>query len=260
MLTKLTDVLGVSFGVRFFAPVFAAMAVLSLSGCGAGTAMKEQFRRDTFQPTSATVDGVSIHVYLDRSGSMKHLRPQVSDQLLELLDLYPDSARTTVYWYAQSVSKIKTTFCSRPLMQEITQEFITDEHAEPPKNKGTALALALRDLQDQCAREIDRKVIGIFVTDGGFEDQDGKVATEAQRLRDIPNAAMLVFVGLDAQGTTKLSNLDAVVKDNFVLSGVEVDKKFFDVALKGGGPMLGQAKGAIQTMITDAKEIEGVQK
>lgn len=230
----------------------------TLAGCGAvqngAKAVGDQIGRDTFNPPAATVDGISVHVYLDRSGSAKHLRPEISTQLMELLDLYPESLKSTAYWYAQDVSKIKTTYCSRPAMQEITEEYITDPHSEPPSSSGTMLNLALKDLQEQCARESTKQIIGVIVTDGGFEDDQHVLATEAQRLHDIPNMKMIVFVGLNAQGTTKLSTLDKVVRDSFTMGST--DKQYFDVTLTGGKPMLSQAKSAIFEMIKSAKESE----
>ena len=237
--------------------IFCLIA-LSLSGCGAiqgaSKAVSNQVGRDTFKPTKATVDDVSIHVYLDRSGSAEHLREATGKQVVNLLDLYPEAVKTTVHWYAQDVAKIQTTYASRVNIASAIKQFTDKPEGSPPRQKGTQLALAFQDLQMQCAREPMKRIVGIFVTDGGFEDEKNVLAREAERLRDIPNCSVLIFSGLDAKGTDKISLLDSVVRDRFGIMGADsVSNRYFDITLTGGEAMLAEAQEAIKQEIKFAK-------
>ncbi len=259
MLAKREAEMSVSWDVTFFRLGVAALAVVGgsglLVGCGAieqgSKAVGEQVQRDTFKPSEATSEGVSIHVYLDQSASNEVSRQDTGMQLVDLLDTYPESAKTTVYWYATDVKKISTIFSSKAALQEIVSQYDTDPTGDPPQAKGTMLSLAFRDLQTQAAREPNKRVVGIFVTDGGFEDDQSVLSKEAMRTGEIPNIAMIAFVGLDARGTTKLSLLDSVVKDNFVALG---GKQYFDITVQNGAGILAQAKKALQSEIVNTKQ------
>lgn len=254
MRAKPHPTFSVSCGVKRVGMLFLAICSLALVGCGAVDSVKEQVGRDTFRPTEPTTEGVVAHVYLDRSGSAKHLRADIGQQLVNLMDFYPDAITTTVHWYAQDVSKMKTTIASRAIMQEIVDQYENDPHGDSKKSKGTNLALAFRDLEAQCARQPDKQVIGIFVTDGGFEDDPSTLSKEAEVLRDIPNVPMIIFLGLNADGTKKITNLDSVVRDRFILGAMgDMPKQYFDITLTGGEPMLAQSQKAIQNLITQAK-------
>lgn len=244
----------VSWGVRRVGIIFLAVSALALVGCNAVEGVKEQVGRDTFKPTEPTTTGVVAHVYLDRSGSAKHLRGDIGQQLVNLLDFYPEAITTTAHWYAQDVSKMKTTIASRAIMQEIVDQYENDPHGDNKKSKGTNLALAFRDLQAQCAREPEKQVIGIFVTDGGFEDDPSTLSKEAEVLRDLPNAPMLIFLGLNADGTKKITNLDSIVRDRFIMGASgELQKQYFDITLTGGEAMMAQSRKAIESLITQSK-------
>ena len=246
---------GVSWVVKLFGLAVLATCALVLSGCGAVEAAKEQVGRDTFRPDVPTTDGVVAHVYLDRSGSSKHLRADIGQQLVELLDFYPDAIESTVYWYSTDVSKMKTTVAGRATMQEIVDEYENDPHGDDGKSKGTNLAAAFRDLEQQCARTPQKQVIGIFVTDGGFEDSPAGLAKEAEALRDIPNASMIIFLGLNSDGTKKITNLDSVVRDRFIMGASgEMQKQYFDITVTGGEAMMVQTKRAIQAQIDRTKQ------
>lgn len=240
----------VSLIVRFIPVLLCIGFAFLLVGCGAVEAAKEQVGRDTFRPKEPTSPDVVAHVYLDRSGSSKHLRADIGQQLVDLLDFYPEAIEASIYWYSNDVSKIRTTVAGRSTMQEIVDEYENDPHGDDGKSQGTNLALAFRDLEQQCARTPQKQVIGVFVTDGGFEDSAAGLAKEAEALRDIPNAAMIVFLGLSSDGTKKLTLLDNVVRDRFIMgANGELQKQYFDITVRGGEPMMDQAKQAIQMQI-----------
>lgn len=246
----------VSWGVKFCGVALVGLALLVLSGCGAvesaSQAMGEQVGRDTFRPSEPTSKGLSVHLYIDRSRSMYDLRKEAGEQLISLMDLYPEAVTTTVHYYDQTVNKIKTVVSSGPVMQDVVAQFKKDPSGEPPKSPGTNLANALRDLQNQAAREPESQVVGVFVTDGGFEDDQGVVAREAERLREIPNVPLLIFIGLDSRGTGKLTILDEVVKDRFTVGSAGA-KQFYQVTVTGGEAMLSQARDALKEQINVTK-------
>src|SRR5690606_8431824 len=114
---------------------------------------------------------------------------------------------------------------------------------------------AFRDLEQQCARTPQKQIIGIFVTDGGFEDSPAGLAKEAEALRDIPNASMIVFLGLKPDGTKKITHLDSVVRDRFIMGASgEMQKQYFDITLTGGEAMMVQTKRAVQAQIDRTKQ------
>lgn len=251
---------GVSWGVRIFGRILtvglaAASLGIVLTGCGAAAAVEQQVKRETFAPQKPTVDGIAVHVYLDRSGSAKPLREDISKQLLELLDTYPDGLETTLYWYSQDCIKIGSTVSSLPNLTPFMKDYVKDELGDDAGTKGTYLAAAFRDLETQATRDNGKQVIGVFVSDGGFEDDQSVLAKETEVLRDMPNVTMLVFVGLDADGTQKLTVLDNVVRDKFVGGTAgDAQKQFFDVTLRNGGTKLEQAREAIAGQITANKQ------
>lgn len=246
----------VSWGVKFSGVALVGLALLVLGGCGAvenaGKAMGEQVGRDTFRPTDPTTKGVSVHLYIDRSKSMYDLRKEAGEQLISLMDIYPEAVTTTVHYYDQTVNKIKTVVSSGPVMQDVVAEFKKDPSGDPPTSPGTNLAMALRDLQNQAAREPEAQVVGVFVTDGGFEDDQGVVAQEAERLREIPNVPLLIFLGLDSRGTGKLTLLDEIVRDRFTV-GSAGGKQFYQITLDGGEAMLSQARDALKEQVNVTK-------
>lgn len=244
---------GVSWGVKRVGWMLALGCVFALVGCGAVDQVKDQVTRETFAPTQPTTDGLVLHVYLDRSGSAKDLRPEISKQVMALLDLYPSAPEVTLHWYSQECKKITTTVSSLPNLTQVMDDYVKDTNDDDKGIKGTNLSAAFRDLQTQAARAGSAQVIGVFVTDGGFEDDQSVLGKETEVLRDIPNVTTLIFIGLEADGTTKLTNLDNVVRDRFVMgSGGEAQKQFFDITLENGGPKLDQAKLAIQNQIAAA--------
>lgn len=251
---QLTPKNSVSWGVRRFAWILAAGCVLALSGCGAVSGVQEQVKRETFAPTKATVDNIAIHVYLDRSGSAQPLREDNSKLLLDLLDLYPESVDTTLYWYSQECIKLGETVSSRTNLTDWMDKYVGDVNEDEPEVKGTNLSTAFRDLQTQATRDSGKQVIGVFVSDGGFEDDQSVLAKETEVLRDMPNVSMLIFVGLDADGTKKLTVLDDVVRDRFVIgSGTDAQKQFFGITLENGGTNLAKAKEAVNEQIAVSK-------
>lgn len=253
MRVQLTPQNGVSWGVKRVGWMLALGCVLALTGCGAVDQVKDQVTRETFAPTQPTTNGVVMHVYLDRSGSAKDLRPEISKQVMQLLDLYPNAPEVTLHWYSQECKKITTTVSSLPNLTGIMDDYVKDTNDDDKGIKGTNLSVAFRDLQTQATRAGSAQVIGVFVTDGGFEDDQSVLGKETEVLRDMPNVTTLVFIGLDADGTTKLTTLDSVVRDRFVMgTGGEAQKQFFDITLENGGPKLDQAKSAIQSQIASA--------
>jgi hypothetical protein len=244
---------GVSWGVRKFGWLLAVACAVSLTGCGAMEGVKQTVARETFAPTAATNNGVSVHVYLDRSGSAQDLRKDIGQQLLTLLDLYPDALETTLYWYSQDCKKINTTVASLTNLTPIVEDYVKDGQGDSTKVKGTLLVTAIKDLQTQAAREGSKQVIGVFVSDGGFEDDQSLLAKEVEFLRDVPNVSMLIFVGLDADGTQKLTVLDKVVRDKFVSGSGEGSKQFFDITLENGNARMSQAREAIKSLIQSTK-------
>ncbi|MBL8066830.1 MAG: VWA domain-containing protein [Armatimonadetes bacterium] len=251
---------GVSLGVRRFGWILTvglavAGSSLLLAGCGAASAVEQQVRHETFAPQKPTVQGVVVHVYLDRSGSAKPLREDISKQVLELLDTFPDGLETTLYWYSQECIKIGSTVSSLPNLTPFMKDYVKDDSGDDKGTKGTYLATAFRDLETQATRDSGKQVIGVFVSDGGFEDDQSVLAKETEVLRDMPNVTMLVFVGLDADGTQKLTVLDNVVRDKFIGGNAgDAQKQFFDVTLKNGGTKLEQAKEAIAGQIAANKQ------
>lgn len=255
MRVQLTTPNSVSWGVKRFGTLLVVGCALALSGCGAVSGVQEQVKRETFAPTKATVDGVSIHVYLDRSGSAKPLREDTSKQLLDLLDFYPEAPETTLYWYSQECIKIGSTVASRTNLTDYMDQYIGDKNDDETTTPGTNLSTAFRDLQKQATRDGSKQVIGVFVSDGGFEDDQSVLGKETEVLRDMPNVTMLIFIGLDADGTKKLTVLDDVVRDRFVIgSGTDAQKQFYGITLENGGTNLAQAKEAIGQQIAASKQ------
>lgn len=251
---QLTPLNSVSWGVKRVGLIFLVASAFILTGCNAVDGVKEQVNRETFAPQKPNVENVSLHVYLDRSGSAKDSREEISKQLLELVDLYPAAPEITLHWYSQECIKIVTTVASRTNLTNVMKDYVSDTHDDDKGIKGTSLSVAFRDLQTEASRDAANEIVGVFVTDGGFEDDQSVLGKETEVLRDIPNIKMLVFVGLDADGTKKLTNLDTVVRDRFIMgSGGEAQKQFFDITLKDGGPMLAQAKEAINNQLATSK-------
>ncbi len=251
---QLTPQNGVSCGVKRVGLILLVASALALTGCSAVDNVKQQVDRETFSPDRPTTENVSLQVYLDRSGSAQKLRKDISTQVLQLIDLYPAAVETTLHWYSQDCIKITSTVSSLPNLTPIMEDYVKDTNNDDKGIKGTNLSMAFRDLQTQAARESGKSIIAVFVTDGGFEDDQSVLGKETEVLRDIPNIKMLVFVGLDADGTQKLTVLDNVVRDRFIMgSGGEAQKQFFDITLKDGGPMLAQAKDAIMSEIAASK-------
>jgi len=251
---QLTPQNGVSCGVKRVGLLLLVASALALSGCGAVDNVKTQVERETFAPERPTAENVSLQVYLDRSGSAQKLRGDISSQVLQLIDLYPAAVDTTLHWYSQECIKITSTVSSLSTLTPIMEKYVKDTHNDDKGIKGTSLSTAFRDLQTQASRQSDKSIIAVFVTDGGFEDDQSVLGKETEVLRDIPNIKMLIFVGLDADGTQKLTVLDNVVRDRFIMgSGGEAQKQFFDITLTDGGPMLAQAKDAIMAEIAASK-------
>jgi hypothetical protein len=254
MMVQLTPQNGVSCVVKRVGLLFLVAGALALTGCGAVEGVKSQVKRETFAPQKPNVENVSLHVYLDRSGSAQKSREDISKQLMDLVDLYPAAPEITLHWYSQECIKIVTTVASRTNLTDVMSQYVSDTHDDDKGIKGTNLSTAFRDLEMQSSRESGKQIIGIFVTDGGFEDDQSVLGKEAEVLRDIPNVNMIIFVGLDADGTKKLNVLDDVVRDKFIMgTGGEAQKQFFAINLNNGGPMLAQAKEAITNEIATSK-------
>ena len=237
----------VSLSVRTPILASAILASVALAGCGqvqqVAKGVGDQVSKDTWHPDKATNDSVVIHVYLDRNGASLPQRSKMGLQLANLLELYPDTVLTSVYWYGDKTSKVKNVFCSRLETNVIIDEFINDP--SPPKSN-TYLSRAVDDLVLECDRAPDKLNVGIFVTDGGFQDDPVTVKNSVLQLAKRKNATMLMFIGLESDGGDKLSILDRYVKDPYVTG----PGKYYDVALKGNETMLASARTALKTLVT----------
>jgi hypothetical protein len=176
--------------------------------------------------------------------------------LAELLDLYPKSLETTLHGFAQGVDKMNTIFCSRQAVQNAIYDYSSGNDPEPPK--GTSLSSALADLRTECMRTPEKQVVGVIVTDGGFEEPDAAVIAATRQLSDMPNIQVLVFTGLKPLFTAKLSKLDAVAVDSFKKGSVT--KHVYSVNLEEGGAMLKRAKTAINDTIAYAEKFTDTSK
>lgn len=250
MWAKLQGRETVVHSVRF--PILLSMVglAIALAGCDS---VKEQVGRDTFKPNSPTSDMVAVHVYLDQSGSAQEIRRDIGQQLQELLDLYPEAVETTVHYYGQKVAKQATIVSSKMNLSGLTEDY-RKAPSEEGASDGTYIAAALEDFRLQCERNLDKLVIGVIGSDGGFEDDHSVLRKKIDELRVTDNARMLVFIGLDADNTTKLTTLDKVVRDQFTKNdGSSTEKLYFDITRQNGTVRLNQARDAILEEISAQK-------
>lgn len=224
---------------------FLATTLLALSGCKDA---ENVVARDLWRPEKETNEQVVLHVYLDRSASSLPNRAKMGQQLVDLIDLYPESLRTTIYWFSDRTSKIKTVFCSRQESQRVVEEFVTDQDSR--NTEKTYLSRAIDDLTRQCDREPEKKNIGIFVTDGGFDEDSTALTASVKQLSRRENSSMIVFVGLSHDGTDRLSKLDTYVKDPYTQ---DRNKQYFDIALDGNEKILTSARSAVMALLPAPK-------
>lgn len=255
-MTKLLSSPAVFSHVRFkflSASICALAAVAFLSGCGAVDSVGDQIGRDTFKPTSPTSEGVLVHLYLDKSGSAEPIRRDIGQHVQELLDLYPEALEVTIHYYGTKVEK-QTTLVGSKMNLSGPMENYRKVGENEDDSDGTLLAPAFDDLKHQAIRNPSKVIVGVFGTDGGFEDDHSVLRKKVEEVRQMDNVRILVFAGLDSMNTNKLTVLDSVVRDQFLKDdGLGTPKQYFDITLDTGKSQLEQARQAIQDEIEAQK-------